>query len=326
MNKVTKLLYDFQKLPALQVRRDIPLKDYTRFGVGGPAAVLVETASPDSFVQAIAACRRSGLPYYLIGEGSNLIVSDRGYDGVVLRWMARSLRVAGLQIEVDAGAALLDLIGAAVDAGLQGLEALAGIPGSVGAAIYGNAGAYGHSISERLIEVRFARGHTVERMDQSACRFQYRESLFKQHKDWFILDAVFQFERGNADDLRRIFDSTISERNLKFPPEMRCAGSVFKNLLASDLSPQVLALVPPTVIREGKVPAGWFLEQVGAKGMHRGGICVAEHHANLLYNAGSGTASEICDLIAELKRLVLDRYGLVLEEEVQYLGDFRPAD
>jgi UDP-N-acetylmuramate dehydrogenase len=319
---VSQLICALQKIPALLVRRDAPLKEYTRFAVGGPAAILVETAVLDSLVQAVAICRSSGLPHCLIGEGSNLIASDSGFAGTVLRWTARSLNIEGLQVEVDAGAALLELVGATVEAGLQGLETLAGIPGSVGAAIYGNAGAYGHSISESISEVRFLDGETVRCLDQAGCRFQYRESLFKQHKDWFVLAAVLQLEPGNAANLRRIADDTIADRNRKFAPELRCAGSVFKNLLAADLPTAVLAQIPPHVLRESKVPAGWFLEQVGAKGMVQGDIHVAEHHANLLYNAGSGTASQIRDLIARLKRLVFDRYGIILEEEVQYLGHF----
>jgi UDP-N-acetylmuramate dehydrogenase len=112
----------------------------------------------------------------------------------------------------------------------------------------------------------------------------------------------------------------LKVRNEKFPVTMRCAGSIFKNLLVRDLPPEVADTVPPAVVREGKVAAAWFLEQVGAKGMQRGQIEVAKYHANLIYNTGDGTASDLCALIAELKRRVRDRFGMELQEEVQYVG------
>jgi UDP-N-acetylmuramate dehydrogenase len=112
----------------------------------------------------------------------------------------------------------------------------------------------------------------------------------------------------------------VKVRNEKFPVTMKCAGSIFKNLLLKELPPAVAAQVPVSAVREGKVPAAWFLEQVGAKGMQRGDIHVATYHANLIYNAGAGTAAELCALIQELKARVRERFGMELEEEVQYVG------
>jgi UDP-N-acetylmuramate dehydrogenase len=129
-------------------------------------------------------------------------------------------------------------------------------------------------------------------------------------------------EPASGAELRRIADEIVRIRNEKFPPTMKCAGSIFKNLLVAELPPEVAAAVPEKVVREGKVPAAYFLEQVGAKGMKRGDIHIADYHANLIYNAGSGTAGDLAALIQEVKTTVQQRFGLELEEEVQYVGPF----
>jgi UDP-N-acetylmuramate dehydrogenase len=200
------------------------------------------------------------------------------------------------------------------------LETLAGIPGSVGAAVYGNAGAYGHSISERVVRVRVYDGAETRWFTNAQCEFRYRESIFKQHKEWIIFSTELALDAAEAAALRKTADDIMKIRNEKFPVTMRCAGSIFKNLLYQDIPPAVAARVPAAVVREGKVPSAYFLEQVGAKGTERGGIRVADYHANLIYNAGGGTAAELCVVIRELKQRVRDRFGIELEEEVQYVG------
>jgi len=308
------------EIPNLTVSRDTPLSAHTRFGIGGPADLYAETASPEAFIAALAAARSSGIPTMVIGGGTNLIVSDRGFRGIVLRYRAQNLFAANHRVIADAGAALQDLVDYTVAHGLKGLETLAGIPGSVGAAVYGNAGAYGHSLSERVVSVRFYDGATVRIFDNRECEFHYRESVFKQHKDWIIFSTQLLLEPGDAGLLRQTAAGIVNLRGEKFPVTMKCAGSIFKNLLLQDLPADVAAQVPASVVREGKVPAAWFLEQVGAKGMARGDIHVATYHANLIYNAGAGTAADLCGLIGELKVRVSGRFGIDLEEEVQYVG------
>src|ERR1035441_5632799 len=308
------------EIPNLTVSRDAPLSAYTRFAIGGPADIYAETESVESFIQALAVARASGRDYMVMGGGTNLIVSDLGFRGIMLRFVARRILAAGDRVQCDAGAVLQDLVDFSVDHGLRGLETLAGIPGSAGAAVYGNAGAYGHSISERVLSVRFYDGSGVGELDNAGCQFQYRDSGFKRHKDWMIFSALLLLEPADAAELRRTADSIVKIRNEKFPVAMKCAGSVFKNLLVKDLPAEAAAQLPEGVAREGKVPAAWFLEQAGAKGIARGDIHVADYHANLIYNAGAGTAADLRALIEDLKARVRARFGLELEEEVQYVG------
>ncbi len=308
------------EIPNLTVLRGAPLSRYTRFGIGGPVDLYAETGDVGSFVRALAVAHGSGLDTMVIGGGTNLIVADEGFRGIVLRFVADRLTEAGDQIIADAGAELQALVDFSIAHGRKGLETLAGIPGSVGAAVYGNAGAYGHSISERIVQVRFWDGSLVRVLDNAACDFHYRESIFKRHKEWIIFSAELRLEPAPREELRKIADEIVKVRNQKFPVTMKCAGSVFKNLLLAELPPAVAEQVPAAVVREGKVPAAWFLEQVGAKGESRGDIHVATYHANLLYNGGRGTARDLTALIHELKSRVARRFGLVLEEEVQYVG------
>ena len=307
-------------IPNLTVLTGVPLSRYTRFGIGGPADLYAETGEVEAFVAALEAARSSSLPTVVIGGGTNLIVSDRGFRGIVLRYRGDRLTASGNRVIAEAGAVLQDLVDFAIERGLRGLETLAGIPGSVGAAIYGNAGAYGHSIAERVLRVRFYDGQAVRVFSNDACQFQYRESIFKRHKEWIIFSAELRLEPADACALRETADGIVKVRNEKFPVSMKCAGSIFKNLMLKDLPADAAAQVPAPAVRDGKVPAAWFLEEIGAKGMSRGDIHVAAYHANLLYNAGAGTAGDLRALIRELKERVARRFGIQLEEEVQYVG------
>jgi UDP-N-acetylmuramate dehydrogenase len=308
------------QIPNLSVSEQTLLSRYTRFGIGGEAEVFVETPVERSFLAALAIVKASGVAFVVIGGGTNLIVSDAGFSGVVLRFTAGGISSDGEVVRAEAGAELQAVVDYTIGQGLRGLETLTGIPGSVGAAIYGNAGAYGHSINERVREVRFFDGSAIRTFGNSECEFHYRESIFKRHKEWIIFSTELAMSPAAAAELRKSADGIFQIRLEKYPATMKCAGSIFKNLILAELPEAVQRQVPDRVVRDGKVPSAYFLEQVGAKGIRNGGIHVAEYHANLIYNAGGGTARELCEVIADLKARVLERFGLMLEEEVQYIG------
>lgn len=305
--------------PGLSVLENVPLARYTRFEVGGPARILADAANEVALTEILRAIEESGERYAIIGGGTNLVASDQGYPGVVVRYTDAALDFAGGAVKVAAGAVLQDLVDASIAHGLKGLETMTGIPGWVGGAVYGNAGAYGHSIQERIASVRYLERGWVREISNADCEFAYRESQFKRRKDWVILSVTLQLEAADAEELRATADGILKVRNEKYPATMRCAGSIFKNLVWRDLPEAVRVLVPAAVVREGKVPSAYFLEQSGAKGLRRGGIRVADYHANLIYNEGGGTAGEVSALIAELKLRVQERFGLDLAEEVQFL-------
>lgn len=307
-------------IPNLHVDTDVLLSRYTRFALGGHADILAETADPAAFLEALQIARASGMPHTVIGDGSNLVVADDGYRGIILKFSGKRIAFSGPRVRVEAGARLQTLVDTVNAAGLKGLETMTGIPGFTGAAIYGNAGAYGHSISERVASVNFHDGKSIRRLTNQECEFQYRESIFKRHKDWIILSAELSLTPADAGELEKTSAGILAIRNEKYPPNMKCAGSIFKNFLLAELPPHVVADLPASVIREGKVPSAYFLEKAGAKGLSQGDIHVATYHANLIFNGGDGTASDLRILIDDLKLRVHNLFGITLEEEVQYVG------
>lgn len=318
-----KMLSRLAAIPGIQCTENVPLSRLTRFAIGGPARMLADASSESALIAALEAIREAKEPYALytlIGGGTNLVADDRGFPGVVLRYTAKHVEVDGARVQVAAGVILQDLVDSTIAAGLQGLHTMTGIPGWVGGAVYGNAGAYGHSIHEFVDSVRFFDGSMVREIGNGECEFRYRESIFKRHKDWIVLETTLRLPAADPAELRTIAEGILKIRNEKYPPTMHCAGSIFKNLILAELPESVRVQVPERVIREGKVPSAYFLELAGAKGMALGGVRVADYHANLIYNAGGGTSKQVRELIEILKKRVQERSGLLLEEEVQYLG------
>lgn len=308
------------QIPDLELSLNEPLAAHTRFGIGGRAALLADASSEAAFIEALRVAQAGGRRWLVIGSGTNLVVSDAGFDGVVIRFSGARITGDGRRIEVEAGASLQALVDFAIERGGTGLERMTGIPGQVGAAIYGNAGAYGSSMADFVRFVRVFDGKNVQKMASEAVLFRYRSSIFKQRKDWLILSAELECPSGDPMELRARAEEIRAIRDAKYPPAMRCAGSIFKNQLFDELPPRARAAVPPEIIKGGKVPSAWFLDVTGVKGLRHGGVRVADYHANLIYNDGGATARELREVIDELKRRVRERFGLELEEEVQFVG------
>jgi UDP-N-acetylmuramate dehydrogenase len=306
--------------PGVRVLLDAPLSECTRFGLGGPAAILADADTEQAFAAAWRLCSRADVRVEIIGGGSNLVAADAGFAGAVLRYTASELEAEGARVTAAAGAELQALVDFTIDHGLAGIHTMTGVPGWVGGAVYGNAGAYGRSMHQSVVGVRFFDGFHVRTFDNTACGFRYRHSTFKDHKDWIVFSTTLELAAGDAGELRQAADEILAIRNAKYPPTMKCAGSIFKNLILMELPERARFAVDPKVVREGKVPSAWFLEQVGAKGIRNGGIHVAEYHANLIYNAGGGTAAQVREVVEDLKRRVCSRFGFTLAEEVQYVG------
>ena len=307
-------------IPELTIKEAEPLASYTRFAMGGPASLFCDASNQSAFASALRIARHSRFSTVVIGGGSNLVVSDSGFDGIVLHFTGSSIRREGDMLHAEAGAPLQQVVDSSIEFGLEGMESMTGVPGSLGGAVYGNAGAYGRAIEEAVRSVTFTDGLQTRTIGNAECEFRYRESIFKRRKEWIVLSAALQFTPGDKNALSGKAAEIRSIRDAKYPPDMKCAGSIFKNVFYHDLPAAVQQEVPAKLVRDGKIPSAWFLEKAGVKGIRRGDIQVAEYHANLIYNDGQGRASDLLAVIEKCKASVRARFGFDLQEEVQYVG------
>jgi len=303
-----------------------PLSKVTTLGIGGPAQYFISARNEKDLLNAIRFAKTNSLPLHLIGGGSNIVANDRGVRGVIIQHSITSLQInKGTQTcHVGAGYPLLKFIHALNRQALSGMERMAGIPGTVGGAIYGCAGAYGQEIKDRLEKIKIFNGKKIHWITKQQCRFGYRTSILKKRKSWIILEAEFKLIKTNAKTLQKISRDTIKLRAKKYPPHLKCPGSFFKNIVIKNIKPlsikkAFLKKIDPQYIKHGKLASGYLLDQIGAKGITVGGIAVAEYHGNLIYNKGGGKSTDIKKLADLLKKRVQKKFGITLEEEVQYL-------
>lgn len=279
-----------------------PMKKHTTWHIGGPAELFLQPESKEEAVEAIRTAARSGKPYYVIGLGSNLLVSDEGLKGTVIQLGGKlnHVLIEGNVIQADAGTPLPALAFKAGEAGLAGLAFAAGIPGSLGGALVMNAGAYGGQISDvvRKVECLNPAGEPTT-LSAEECGFAYRTSRFKQEPGWVILSVTMELASGNAEELLATMQRNNASRKEKQPLEYPCAGSIFQN--------------PP-----GDA-AGRLVELIGAKGWREGDAQVSEKHANFIVNLGNATCKDVLTLVARVKEAVKAETGIELHEEILLL-------
>lgn len=310
----------------MKLLSNYPLKKLTTMAIGGPAKFFIEVKDEDGLIESIRLAKKMKIPWYVISEGSNIIVSDDGYKGLIIKINISYLELDKNLVKVGAGNNLLNFIFSLNKQGLAGMEKMAGIPGSVGGAIFGNAGAYGQEISGYLRKVRVYDGKGIRWFSKKYCRFGYRESIFKKKKNWVVLGVEFKFKYGNKKELSKISRDIIKLREQKYLPRFKCPGSFFKNIVLSKISPKLKESILSKIDKskllswKGKVPAGYLLEKVMAKNMKQGGVRVANHHGNLIINSGKGKAKDVKLLADILKKKVKKEFGIELEEEIQYVG------
>ncbi len=199
------------------------------------------------------------------------------------------------------------------------MQRLTGIPGTVGGAVYGNAGAYGQTISDSIEKVTAFDGSEIVTLTREDCGFSYRDSSFKKN-NLIILEVYFKLKRSEPEGLKREADETLRKRTTKYKPGIKCPGSFFKNVLMENLIPEQKKLIPDKTDTFGKVPAWFFLDSVGAKGQIKGKIQIADFHGNLFINDGGGTAKDFYNLAKEQQEKVKEKFGITLEPEVQLIN------
>lgn len=293
-----------------KIEFDRPMAPLTSYQTGGPARYFLAAHSADEIVEAIAAARNLGLDYFLVGGGSNLLVSDKGFDGLIIKVDVRGLKLLeDTTIDCGAGEDLMSLVNFATQSGLTGAEFAAGIWGSVGGAIYGNAGAFGGEIGSICREITLvSRDGTIKVVEPSYCRFGYRDSYLKVTHE-IVVRVLISLDKGDHDAIRDRVEEILALRENKHPNKGKSAGCFFKN-------------IPDASQPYGKLPAGKLLEEAGAKELSCGGAKVFEKHANIIVNTGTATSEDIRRLADMMKERVRQKFNIELEEEVIQLGEF----
>ncbi|MCP4703231.1 MAG: UDP-N-acetylmuramate dehydrogenase [candidate division Zixibacteria bacterium] len=286
-----------------------PLNRLNTFGTGGPARLFFEANSIDEMVSMLVSSREIDIPTFLLGGGSNILVSDDGFDGLVIKNSIKGIELEGNKINCGAGEDLQSLVDFATENSLTGLEFATGIYGTVGGAIYGNAGAYGTETGGVLQSAQLVDRQGDIRIEENAYfKFGYRDSILKKTRET-VVTAKFALELGNEDIIRSKCEKIKAERDNKLPHNANTAGCFFKN-------------IPDEDAKYGKISAGKLLDEVGAKNMNFKGAGVFAKHANILLNDGSASSNDIKRLSAKLKAMVKDKFDIELTEEITLLGNF----
>lgn len=311
----------------MKIQNNILLKDYTTYKIGGPAKYFARIGNLDELREAFKIVKKENLPFFVLGGGSNSLISDNGFNGLVILMENNELKKYSNKLHIGAGLNWQDAITASTEYDLKGLEWGEGIPGMVGGAIRGNAGAFGGEVKDVIESIKTYDpvNDIVKEYHNSEAGFSYRNSIFKNkaYKE-VIISGVFNLSIGKEKDIMRKRNQYRLYRFENHPQEPSC-GSVFQNIKDKKFMQHYLEM--HSEIREQfiknwlyKIPAAYFVAEAGLSGFQMGKAQVSPKHTNFIINTGGAEADEIARLISFIKSRVHERFGFILKEEVQYIG------
>ncbi|MDD5032976.1 MAG: UDP-N-acetylmuramate dehydrogenase [Candidatus Pacebacteria bacterium] len=311
------------------IQKNILLAPYTTFRIGGPAKYFAEAESVEEIEKLCEWAKNQPtgeLPIFVLGGGSNVLVSDKGFCGLVIKIKSSEIKILDSEIYADAGASLTKVVIESAKAGLSGFEWGIGIPGTIGGAVCGNAGAFGKATSDavKTIKALDLKNGKVLYFSKNECDFCYRDSMFKNNSDFFILGAIFSLKRKNKDSIDKDMKQYVKERS-EAHVKGCSAGCFFKNVewKRKDLDKDKIFQKFPELKKYSempKIPAGFLIDSVGLKGKKIGGAKIAEEHANFIVNEENATADEVMMLAGMVKDRISSKYGFSLEEETVLVG------
>ena len=306
----------------LNVRENVPLAPLTTFEIGGPAKYFAEAADDAEIKEALQWAKEHKIPFVILAGGSNVLVPDEGLNALVIRVAGNDFTFEEDTLDAHPGCSLLSLIRAAGERGLGGWEKLAGIPGTIGGAVRGNAGAFGPEVKDFLEHVRALNVETGEsrEFENVECEFSYRDSFFKRNPKWIITRVFIRLEKVESSESKKRAEETIAEREKRHIQNVRAAGSYFMNPIAPPSVREMFEKEKKTASRGGRVPAGWLIEKAGMKGVKIGGASASEQHPNYLKNDGTATANDVLALAKKIKDAVREQFGIELKEEAVILA------
>lgn len=316
-----------QALGRDNLKFDEPLSKHTYFKLGGPADLFYESKTTDDLAKAVQAAILYSVPYLVIGGGSNILVTDAGYRGLIIKNKTSQIQVKGFAggvekgkldlkeaiVQSDSGVPSNLLIRYTLDQGLAGLEDMLGLPGSVGGAVYNNSHHLDKLFGDHIIEVEaIDQEGKIKKYTQKELKFDYDYSIFHKTKET-ILSATFQLKRGDKDKLWEIANAAVKRRASTQPLGAPSSGCIFKNIPLAD----AMRIGTPDTIQS----VGYLLDKAGLKGLRVGGAYVSDVHANFIVNDGTATSKDVLDLIKEIKTKIKAKFGVNLTEEVIIIGD-----
>ena len=312
---------ELMKKTGLEVIENEPLRNHTSFRIGGPAKFFVRVANKIELYKTLQACYELGLDYFLLGGGSNVLISDKGFDGVVIKTEKGQIEIKNNLVTAFAGTNLMYMIREVIKSGLGGLEFAANIPGTVGGGVRGNCGAYGKGIGDYVKEVEIIvidQGEVyLKILTKDECEFAYRESIFKKNHNWVVAEIRFELKNDDqAEEKMKEIKAEWGIRCAKQPLTYPSAGCSFKNIL---FDPKEHDNYKDWEIK-GKLPVARFIEESDLKGTKIGGAMVSDKHCNFIVNIDNASADHVVQLISLVKTRLRDKFGINVEEEVQYIG------
>jgi UDP-N-acetylmuramate dehydrogenase len=310
----------------INVQENVILAPYTTFKIGGPAKYFVEVQNENELKESLDYALKNKLAFFVLGGGSNVLVSDQGFDGLVIQFKNTECKVIDTKIECGAGMSLTKLVGLTAENYLTGLEWAAGIPGTLGGAIRGNAGAFDGDMQSLIENVKV---FSTEKNDNfkcknfsiSECEFEYRSSIFKRKNNLIIISAILKLAKGDRTEIQKKINEIIEKRSQIHPRGNASAGSFFINPLVDD--PAFLEKFEKDSGKrfpDNMIPAGWLIQEAGLVGKQIGGAMISEKHSNFIVNTGKATAEDVIMLASLIKQKVRNELGIQLVEEVKFLG------
>ncbi|OGZ61408.1 MAG: UDP-N-acetylenolpyruvoylglucosamine reductase, partial [Candidatus Spechtbacteria bacterium RIFCSPLOWO2_01_FULL_46_10] len=299
----------------IQLQQHINLAPYTTYKIGGPARWFARVESEEDVAEAVRWAHRKRVPYFVLGGGSNILVSDSGYNGLVILIRDMRYEIRDMTLRASAGVHMQDLVADTTERGLAGLEWAGGLPGTLGGAIRGNAGAFGGEIKNTLKSVRaFTREGNFRDFSPNECDFSYRTSIFKEQSGYVVFSATLALKEGNAQELKACAAEHIAWRRTKHPMEHGNCGSVFTSRYVADLPAGFFEKYPDAqrAVREDQLATAWLIDKAHLKNMRVGDAEVSDKHPNFLVNHGSARAEDVAMLACIVKSRILQQFGIQL--------------
>jgi len=315
---------NFRKLQKLLpgLRKNVLLKNYTTFKIGGKAQYFFVAKNKESIIKTVKTAKKLKIPFFILSGGSNLLISDKGFEGLIIKIRNSRFEIRNSYLCAEAGVKMSKLVRETGKLGLAGLEWAAGIPGTLGGAIRGNAGAFGKETKDNIFEVEILDGKgNLKKLSKKQCSFSYRHSIFKK-KNWIILSAKLKLKKGNKKKIQTIAKDYVEYRKKRQPLNYPSAGSVFKNVDLKKIPKKIRKNFSKVIKKDPfpVIPASYFISEAKLPGLMIGGAEISKKHPNFIVNLGKAKAKDVKKLISLVKKKVKNKFGIILEEEIRFLG------